>query len=188
MFADGLREVFLQWHRAQVADCSGASASSGKVRLRRGCPRRQGRRIPRVEADSAARAQAPPQRLAYSFLLMMLALLLEATAVRRSSTWQPRTTPFRWHRSEPRFLAQVISRAWFRNFRSIQSIQLEPLAFSEGLWASFYSTEHRFEDAGQLYNRPRREVKPSPRPRASGRRCYIGISHARHACARESVR
>ena len=132
MFADGLREVFLQWHRAQVADCSGASASSGKVRLRRGCPRRQGRRIPRVEADSAARAQAPPQRLAYSFLLMMLALLLEATAVRRSSTWQPRPTPFRWHRSEPRFLAQVISRAWFRNFRSIQSIQLEPLAFSEG--------------------------------------------------------
>ena len=58
-------------------------------------------------SDSAARAQAPPQRLAYSFLLMMLALLLEATAVRRSSTWQPRTTPFRWHRSEPRFLAQV---------------------------------------------------------------------------------
>jgi len=134
-------------------------------------------------SDSAARAQAPPQRLAYSFLLMMLALLLEATAVRRSSTWQPRTTPFRWHRSEPRFLAQVISRAWFRNFRSIQSIQLEPLAFSEGLWASFYSTEHRFEDAGQLYNRLRREVKPSQRPGASVRRCYIGISHARHACA-----
>src|SRR5881396_2153150 len=40
-------------------------------------------------SDSAARAPSPAAALAYRFLLMMLALLREATAVRRSTSWHP---------------------------------------------------------------------------------------------------
>src|SRR6188768_4166344 len=86
--------VLVQAHVRGRFDC-GADALDDRVE-----GFRESKRFRRASAS-------PPQQLAYSFLLMMLALLLEATAVRRSSTWQPRTTPFRWHRSEPRFLAQV---------------------------------------------------------------------------------
>jgi hypothetical protein len=102
--------------------------------------------IPRVEAIPPRERKAPPQRLAYRFLRMMLALLLEATADRRSSSWHrelPHSDGIAPNQvSSHKYFARVVSQ-----LRSIQSAWREPLAFFKGFWASFYCTEHRFEDA-----------------------------------------